>query len=122
MARVERLFAVPHGALGVPEHDPIRECWGCPFDELSAEFLLLARELDELYERYDKLSAEVAGLKRRGAAQARELAALNAQASKLKSQLAKEQKEYERRKAELADLLAKRRALEAKKRGTKPPE
>lgn len=91
-------------------------------DELSAELLLLAREREELYERYDRLSADVAGLKRSGAARARELAALGAQASKLESRLAREQKEHERLKTELADLLAKRRALEAKKRGTKTPE
>ncbi len=86
--------------------------------ELNAEVLLLGQERDALYDRYDKLSTEVAGLKRRDAAGKKELSALRAQIGKLKVQLAAEQKEHDRLTRELTDLKAKRRALD----GAKAPQ
>jgi len=99
-------------------------------DLLSADVLALGEERTRLYDRYDKLLAEVAKVDRDAAAARKrkvqlsgELAQLRKETQALQAELTKQRALHKKLKSDLAEAEANTRALKARKSGeTTPPQ
>ena len=99
-------------------------------DELNGDVMALSKEREKLYAQYDKLKADIAKLKARSQqssvefqARGKELSELRKKVGRLAAELEKERKRYDDLNKQIQDLAARKRALEAKKKGgSKPPE
>ena len=98
-------------------------------DALNDDVLDLAQEREQLYADYDRLKGEIARMSRdreakkiEFAAVAQELKDLRQKVGQLGAALEKERKLYDDLTRQLKDAEARRKALEAKKKGAKTPE